>query len=225
VTRPGRNRRLVWRLTLYIKALGGIPNHHTGQHLPTYVAELQRQYQRLREELGPEACRASRIAVRAAIRKYGLARAASEFACSDRPNLDNVRGPVAEQKQQNSPSRPLVAMNLAEPASVTSRRELSNCRRKLRHTNFLSALLHASQLRDDDLLIYPCPLCDGLHVGHDPERKLRRYRKIVAELRSLQRRLQELEHKRVRLLVRRSELIAERDLAGHKEETPESLIE
>jgi hypothetical protein len=224
VTRPGRNRRLVWRLSLYIKALGGIPSHDTGEHLPTYVAELQRQYQRLREELGPEACRASRIAVRTAIRKYGLARAANEFACSDRPNLNNVRGTVAEHMQQDSPSRPLVVMNLAELASATNRRELSNCRRKLRHTNFLSALLHASQLQDDDLHIYPCPLCQGLHVGHDPERRARRCRQITAELRSLRRRLQELERQRVRLMARETDLVAERNGFVHKEETQEGRV-
>jgi hypothetical protein len=52
VGRPGRNRRLAWRLSLYIKALGGIPSHDTGQPLPTYAAELQQQYQRLKETLG-----------------------------------------------------------------------------------------------------------------------------------------------------------------------------
>jgi len=219
VTRPGRNRRLVWRLTLFIKALGAIPSHDTGQHLPTYVAELQHQYQRLREELGPEACRTSRIAVRAAIRKYSLAKAASEFSCSGRPNLDNVRETMAEQKQQDSPSWPPVVLNSAALASATNRRELSNCRRKLRHTNVLSALLHASQLQDDDLHIYPCSLCQGLHVGHDPEWKARRYRQITAELRSLRHRLQELQHERVRLMARESDLIAERNSLVHKQET------
>jgi hypothetical protein len=82
VRRPGRNRRLAWRLSLYIHALGGIPSPYTGQPLPTYAEELQQQYQRLKETHGPEASRAARIAGRAAIRKHGLAKAASEFACS-----------------------------------------------------------------------------------------------------------------------------------------------
>jgi hypothetical protein len=34
---------------------------------------------------------------------------------------------------------------------VIGDRELSNCLRKLRHTNFLAALMHADRLDDDDL--------------------------------------------------------------------------
>jgi hypothetical protein len=82
VGRPGRNRRLVWRLSLYINALGGTPSPYTGQPLQTYSEELQQQYQRLKETLGPEASRAARIAGRAGIRKHSLAKAASEFTCS-----------------------------------------------------------------------------------------------------------------------------------------------
>lgn len=102
VGRPGRNRRLVWRLSLYIHAQGGIPSPYTGQPLPTYAEELQQQYQRLRETLGPEASRAARMAGRAAIRKHGLAKAASEFACSGGSTPDNLRDTVDEPKQQDS---------------------------------------------------------------------------------------------------------------------------
>lgn len=43
----------------------------------------------------------------------------------------------------------------------------NSCLRKLRHTNYLTALLHASCLANDGrLVIYPCGLCGGLHVGH-----------------------------------------------------------
>jgi hypothetical protein len=83
----------------------------------------------------------------------------------------------------------------------------------------LSALLHASQLPDEDLRIYPCPVCQGLHVGHDPEWRARERRRIMRELRSLERLLQELERERVRLLARQSKLVAERDRTGHKGET------
>jgi hypothetical protein len=108
---------------------------------------------------------------------------------------------------------------VAGPASEVSRRELSNCRRKLRHTNFLTALMHADRLGDDDLRIYPCPLCQGMHVGHDPERRARERRRIIRELRSLERLLQELERERVRLLARQGELVAERDRTVHEEKT------
>ena|ERR1700733_1700144 len=84
VGRPGRNRRLAWRLSLYIDALGGIPSPYTGQPFPRYVEELQQHYQRLREQLGPEASLAARIAGRAVIRKHGLAMAGKT---SDRREL------------------------------------------------------------------------------------------------------------------------------------------
>jgi hypothetical protein len=106
---------------------------------------------------------------------------------------------------------------VAGPASEVSRRDLSNCRRKLRHTNFLTALMHAHRLNDDDLRIYPCAVCKGLDVGHDP--KAPKHKRLIRELRSLERLLQELESERVRLLARQSELVAERDRIMHKQET------
>jgi hypothetical protein len=126
---------------------------------------------------------------------------------------------VDKPKQQDPPKSRQETLNEDGSASEASPRELSNCRRKLRHTNSLSALLHASQLHAEDLRIYPCPLCEGLHVGHDPRRRARERRRIVHELRSLERRLQELERERVRLLALKSELVAQRDRAVHKEMT------
>jgi hypothetical protein len=43
----------------------------------------------------------------------------------------------------------------------------NSCLRKLRHTNYLTALSHAACLEDDGrLVVYPCSLCRGLHVEH-----------------------------------------------------------
>ena len=54
-------------------------------------------------------------------------------------------------------------------------RERRNCKRKLRHRHYLSALLHARRLRqDEDLIIYPCSLCSHLHVGHSGKMKGKR---------------------------------------------------
>ena len=51
-----------------------------------------------------------------------------------------------------------------------SRRDRQTCRRKIRHYHYLSALLHARLLRqDENLVIYPCRICGHLHVGHLPE--------------------------------------------------------
>jgi hypothetical protein len=217
VGRPSRNRRLVWRLSLYINALGGTPIPSTGQPLPTYAEELQRQYQRLREERRPEVSRAARIVGRTAIRKHGLRAAASKLACPGRSDLEDHRGTIDELKQQDSLESRQETSNVAGPASEVSRRDLLNCRRKLRHTNFLTALMHAARLDDDDLRVYPCGVCKGLHVGHDPGRRARERRRTIHELQSLERRLQELERERVRLLARQSDLVAERDRTVHKE--------
>jgi hypothetical protein len=126
---------------------------------------------------------------------------------------------VEEPNQQGPLKSRQETSNTGGQGSEVSRREVWNCRRKLRHTNFLTALMHARLLQDDDLRIYPCSVCQGLHVGHDPERRARERRQIILELRSLERRLQELERERVRLLARHSQLVAEGDRTVHKEKT------
>jgi hypothetical protein len=40
------------------------------------------------------------------------------------------------------------------------------CQRKFRHEDYLSALHHAIQLSKNDIVIYPCGICNGLHLGH-----------------------------------------------------------
>jgi hypothetical protein len=40
------------------------------------------------------------------------------------------------------------------------------CKRKFRHENYLTALHHAMQLSKNDIVIYPCGICNGLHLGH-----------------------------------------------------------
>ena len=52
--------------------------------------------------------------------------------------------------------------------------------------NFLTALMYADRLGDDDLRIYPCSMCKGLRVGHHPERRTRERRRIMHELQSLE---------------------------------------
>jgi hypothetical protein len=53
-----------------------------------------------------------------------------------------------------------------------------SCLRKLRHLDYLSALQHATRLNDDgSLVIYPCPVCGGLHVGHYHTGTARRVRR------------------------------------------------
>ena len=51
----------------------------------------------------------------------------------------------------------------------------ANCRRKIRHENYWTALRHAVGIPDNEtIVIYPCPICLGIHCGHgiDPASKL-----------------------------------------------------
>ena len=77
------------------------------------------------------------------------------------------------------------------------------------HLDFLSALLHARRLEDQDVTIYPCPICLGLHVGHRQDGEARRRRSIIKELESLERRLRELERDYEEMLGRRNKLAAD----------------
>ena len=45
--------------------------------------------------------------------------------------------------------------------------ETQKCHRKLRHADYLSAMLHARSLGADGIVIYPCTICGGLHLGHN----------------------------------------------------------
>ena len=76
-----------------------------------------------------------------------------------------------------------------------------NCQRKLCHPDYLSALMHARRLNDDQLIIYPCQICHHLHLGHmkqltpHQKTKLRLERKIHQtrqQLAQLRRNLQKL---------------------------------
>ena len=76
-----------------------------------------------------------------------------------------------------------------------------NCRRKLCHPDYLSALMHARRLNDDELIIYPCRICHHLHIGHMKQRtpqqkKKARLERRIAEARQqlaqLRRNLQKL---------------------------------
>lgn len=80
-------------------------------------------------------------------------------------------------------------------------KERWNCRRKLCHPHYLSALLHARKLGDDNLIIYPCRFGHHLHIGHmkqltpHQKKKARLERKIAQtrqQLAQLRRNLQKL---------------------------------
>jgi len=82
-----------------------------------------------------------------------------------------------------------------------SRNSRWNCRRKLCHPDYLSALLHARKLHDDNVIIYPCRFGHHLHIGHMKQRtpyqkKKQRLERKIAQARQqlvqLRRNLQKL---------------------------------
>lgn len=59
--------------------------------------------------------------------------------------------------------------------------EYVSCLRKRRHTDYLSALRHATTLdRNYAVCVYPCDYCGGLHVGHQALTIKRRPRRKAA---------------------------------------------
>ena len=81
------------------------------------------------------------------------------------------------------------------------------CRRKIRHLHYLTALLHARRLPHDNLVIYPCPYCQHLHVGRSNkktkvfvmwERKKARLERRIA---CVQQQLAQLQHNLQQMLA------------------------
>jgi hypothetical protein len=96
------------------------------------------------------------------------------------------------------------------PVAIGNDREVWNCRRKLRHVDFLSALKHASGLGEQDIHIYRCQVCDGLHIGHDPSsERLKVHKKLRKKLNAIAKRLQVLELEKQQLEDRKRALIAQ----------------
>jgi hypothetical protein len=115
---------------------------------------LQRQYEQLRIQLGFEKAGQARRSARREIKKLTLSLAAQGLVAPVPP----------------TPPKPRRAKT-----SVPNSHDKWNCRRKLAHTNFLSALHHAHQLAkaggETNLRIYPCLVCKGIHIGHGREEK------------------------------------------------------
>lgn len=62
-----------------------------------------------------------------------------------------------------------------------------NCLRKLRHTNYLSAIQHAAHLpNNENISIYSCPTCGAWHLGNNrlvrTEKRIARARERMAGL-------------------------------------------
>jgi hypothetical protein len=207
VAKLSKHRRLALRFCIYIKALGAVPLAYQGQSVEAYAIVLQKQYENLRHECGAEASRAALIAGRAKIKEKGFAEIAAEFPFAVPPTRKKRRGPkTPTDSRPTEQSAPATSRNGSERLR---KGELYNCRRKFRHINYLSALLHARRLHDDDLHIYGCDICDGLHVGHDASASARRRRRITKQLVALQTKIEELDRERTQLRRQQLQLRSE----------------
>ena len=140
---PSKPRRAAMRLALYIKTMGAEPLPFEHTDFVSYQNDLEKQAEELKLHFGSKKDKEARRAVRGLIKATSLSIAAAG----------------------------LVPLHSLTPVrTVPNNRLRRQCRRKLVHTNFLSALRHAHQLAqrsgDSNLRIYPCLVCNGIHIGH-----------------------------------------------------------
>jgi hypothetical protein len=205
------------RLVAYIRAAGSEPFPFNHRSFETYRAALQRQYCAIRSGMDKEGGRRVRLAGRELVRLKTLQGAAGDLVPTTLPHpnkhIDDRRNSSRCPNGFRSQTPPLSS----SLASVS--RDVWNCKRKLRHVEYLSALLHASRLGDPDLHVYPCPVCAGLHVGHDPDRIKRRT--LAKELASIERRITDLKLEDSQLQQRKTILLQLRRALASTDDTDE----
>ena len=90
-------------------------------------------------------------------------------------------------------------------AKREARSALWNRRRKLRHVDFWSAVLHIRHLGEEGIRIYNRDICGGLYNGHDPTHELATQRRqMKQELISIEAQIQALKCKQFRMEERRN---------------------
>jgi hypothetical protein len=194
------------RFVAYIRAMGGdpVPSGHASYR--EWAMELQRQHERLRRCVSPDEAKKAKAAARDFIRRKGYRRAAEEVVpVQDAP-------PDFEQRPCDKPgfADHVTRSTSDESRSVISpkeRRTLKRdeylCRRKVRHPNYWTAVLHARRL-GPEIRIYECCVCDGLHVGHDPNGEIAQHRANARKrLNAILKRVTALESERESLLRER----------------------
>lgn len=203
MAKMGASKRSVLRFAIYIKGLGGEPLPYAYKDYRPYAVALQSQYDELRRTLDPTVVKAARTAGRNLIRTKTLSIAASDlvpsvFAIAKPINAQQIPGkkvstPRTDEAQDLPASSLVQEIEVGNPVKTKRQnaKDIWNCRRKLRHEDFLSALQHASQLGSDGIHIYPCLICSGLHVGHDPSNEIwKKRKKTRKKLIRLERRLE-----------------------------------
>lgn len=209
----GAHKQRALRYVVYIHALGGSPLPYAHKSYRGYAIDLQRQYDELRKQCPAEVAAAARIDGRSLIRLHSLSQAAERITpgCSCAGQLvvlksEPVRGEFVANCSILKQQLPIFVGEDKRPSPRENRKAEFNCRRKLRHEDFWSALLHIRHLGREGVTIYPCGVCGGLHVGHDREHSKKR-RLAKRELDHLDERLRALEQERMKLQERKRSLI------------------
>jgi hypothetical protein len=200
-----------WRYLIYIRELGAEPIVYAHRNHRAYAAALQHQYIRLSRAATRTEIKAAKARAAGLMKRKGLMRAAgierpdqiSPSLTIPVPLVASAQPVVGETFEHTEPEH---AAPVEEPAKP-GKAELWNCRRKIRHRNYLTAMLHATRVPGPDVRAYPCAVCNGIHVGHDSDAEAtRRYRKLLHRLRTIDQRMAELDKERRRLESERRSL-------------------
>jgi hypothetical protein len=171
----------MWQVA-YLKVMGVTPIALRHRSFRDYHADLQRQ--RAAVEISAKESDSLRKKVRAVVAKLGLESVAGEW----------VPRTIASE----------IASRASEPPP--SKTHVHECRRKLSHADYLAAMNHAAKIDDGAVQIYPCEVCDGLHVGHNPIRS--RLDRVGRKLAKVNDQLGALDSERTRLKRWKSALLA-----------------
>jgi len=198
------------RFCVYIRAIGGepVPFRH-GSHRE-WALDLQRQHERLRRGTDPEHVKAAKSSAKALIRQMGYRKAAEEVVPVQVGGA-GVQSPCVHCGDYSHLHAPAIAdaideAQAAERGDADRLAELQ-CRRKLRHANYWTAVQHALHL-GRDVRTYPCPVCEGIHCGHPPESDLtRQYRRARKRLRVIDKRLVALDEEWIALVQEKKALL------------------
>jgi hypothetical protein len=147
----GASKRTALRFAVYIRGLGGEPLPFAHTDYRAYTVALQRQYDNLRLALDPTVVKEARAAGRILIRRQSLAVAAGN-SISAIPSIahctdyqQNPSHAVSLLKTASAQRRGESSMVEAEAGNLPktqrqSAKDAWNCRRKIRHSDYLSAI-------------------------------------------------------------------------------------
>lgn len=195
--------RTALRWVVYIRTMSGepVPFHH-GSHLE-WALHLQRQHERLRRAMAPELARTAKASAKDLIRRNNYRATAEEATPIPGCVPDAQHGSEASSAGQEGAIGTEQMLTAKSPSNAWS--PDASCRRKLRHPDLWSALVHARRL-GGGVRVYICD-CGGAHVGHPPNDRTREYRKARRRLKVIERRLVSLDRERGILVEEKNELL------------------